>query len=350
MRWPWQSQPLEHRDESGYTDALVANILERANGVTAYPTATAALESCAGVVGRAFMGSEVIGGTASVDALNPYILEMMGRSLIRRGDLVFLIDTTGGRLQLLPAEAWDIEGSALPSTWEYRLTIGGPSRTFSHDNVPASSVVHIRYAANPIHPWMGIGPVQVASLSGMLSAETVKALADESSGPRGAILGIPTGGADETNAGLKADIAGAKGGVVLSETGDWGNTGQAYAALKTQRFGANPEQPLVNLAELATQEIVAACGLSIALWGRGNAAATREAWRLCLFGTVAPLGKLVERELRDKIDPELKLSWQELRASDLSGRARAMQSMVGGGMAVEQAIAISGLMTPEEDD
>ena len=347
MRWPWQSQPLEQRAE-GYTDALVNSILTRAQGGLAFPTATAALESCAGVVGRAFMGSEVIGGTASVDALNPYILEMMGRSLIRRGDICFLIDTTGGRLQLLPAETWSLEGSALPSTWEYRLTVGGPSRTYTHDMVPATSVVHIRYASDPYHPWLGMGPIQVASLSGQLSAETVKALADESSGPRGSILGVPTDGADETNAAFKADIANAKGGVVLSETGDWGNTGQAYAVLKTQRFGASPDQPLVSLAELATQEIVSACGLSIALWGKGNAAATREAWRLALFGVIAPLGKLVERELQDKVDPDVKLSWQELRASDLSGRARAFQSLVGGGMVVEQAVAIAGLMTPED--
>ena len=41
------------------------------------------------------------------------------------------------------------------------------------------------------------------------------------------------------------------------------------------------------------------------------------------------------------------LSWQELRASDLSGRARAFQTMVGGGMAVDQAVSIAGLMVDD---
>ena len=41
------------------------------------------------------------------------------------------------------------------------------------------------------------------------------------------------------------------------------------------------------------------------------------------------------------------LSWQELRASDLSGRARAFQSMVGGGMAIDQAVAVAGLMVDD---
>ena len=70
----------------------------------------------------------------------------------------------------------------------------------------------------------------------------------------------------------------------------------------------------------------------------------REAWRLALFGVLAPLGRLVESELKAKLDDEVSLSWQELRASDLSGRARAFQSMVGGGMDISKAIAGAGLM------
>ena len=39
-----------------------------------------------------------------------------------------------------------------------------------------------------------------------------------------------------------------------------------------------------------------------------------------------------------------------LRASDLSGRARAMQSIVGGGMELAQAVAIAGLMVNDDGD
>ena len=88
-------------------------------------------------------------------------------------------------------------------------------------------------------------------------------------------------------------------------------------------------------------------GLNAALWMGGQAAAVREAWRLCLFSVLAPLGKLVESELQDKLDDEVSLSWQELRASDLSGRARAFQSMVGGGMTVAEAVSVAGLMVED---
>ena len=44
---------------------------------------------------------------------------------------------------------------------------------------------------------------------------------------------------------------------------------------------------------------------------------------------------------------DVTLDWSELRASDLSGRARAFQSMVGGGMPVTNAVAIAGLMVDD---
>ena len=274
---------------------------------------------------------------------------MIGRALIRAGEVVFLIDTEAGRLRLVPAETHDVEGGPFSEEWEYRLTLGGPSRTVTYDFVPAASVLHFRYAVDPARPWRGNGPVQVAALAGRLSAETVRALGDESSGPVGRLLGIPVDGADATVEGLKADIKNASGRVALLETGDWGNAGgDAKVDLKVERFGAEPPASLVDLVDVSSREIYAACGFNAALWGGSQAASVREAWRLALFGVLSPLGRLVEAELQEKLEDTVTLSsWQELRASDLSGRARAFQSMVGGGMAVDQAVAVAGLMVED---
>ena len=103
----------------------------------------------------------------------------------------------------------------------------------------------------------------------------------------------------------------------------------------------------MELLDASTREIYAACGFNAALWGGSQAASVREAWRLALFGVLSPLGRLVEAELQDKLEDSVTLSWQELRASDLSGRARAFQSMVGGGMPVDQAVAVAGLMVED---
>ena len=344
----WQFWKNETRAEVGYTDAFVAALLGRAQGKTlAVPVATGALESCAGTVGRAFMACEVAGRPALVDALTPSVLEIVGRSLIRRGESVWRIDTEGGNLTLLPAETWSIEGNPNPASWEYRLTLGGPSRTLTYDYVPYDSVLHFKYAVDAERPWIGNGPIMVASLAGTLSAETLAALSDESSGPRGSLLGLPVDGADETVTQLKADIAAAKGRMAMVENGDWGNAAQGQVMLKPERFGANPPQGLVNLQSQASAEVMSACGFNPALFQAGDSASLRESWRLALFGVISPLGLMVQRELQDKIDPDVTLAWQELRASDLSGRARAFQSLVTGGMAIPDAIGITGLMVEE---
>ena len=312
------------------------------------PSATAALEACAGTVGRGFAASEVSGPDTLARALTPGVLELVGRSLIRRGELVFLIDTTAGKLRLIPAETHDVTGGPFPDEWEYRLTLGGPSRTATYDVVPAASVLHFRYAVDPSRPWRGNSPLQVAALAGKLSAETVRALADESSGPVGRLLGIPTDGDHATVSALKTDIASARGRTAIVEGGDWGAAGDAKVSLKSERFGGEPPASLVQLVDISSREIYTACGFNAALSGGSSSAGVREAWRLALFGVLAPLGRLVEAELQEKLDTDISLSWRELRASDLSGRARAFQSMVGGGMEVERAAGLAGLMVQED--
>ena len=112
---------------------------------------------------------------------------------------------------------------------------------------------------------------------------------------------------------------------------------------------ASTPDAMVSLAAHASNEVFAACGLSPSLFIEGgDGTAQREGWHRALFGVIAPLGRTVEAELREKLDaPDLVLVWDELRASDLAGRARAFQSMIGGGMDVAKAAALAGLTEPE---
>ena len=347
--WPFGNGKLETRAASSYGDAVIEALVGRAEGRSlAGAGATASLEACSGLVSRAFASCEVAGPASIVQALTPSVMALIGRQLIKVGEAVFLIDTSGTGLKLLPVQSWDVAGDPDPSSWTYRLDLAGPSTTIAYDALPAASCLHFRYAVSPSCPWSANGPIQVAALAGKLSAETSRALAEESSGPVGRLLGLPVDGDDLTVSGLKNDIRDARGRTAIIEAGDWGNAGEAKAALKSERFGADPPAGLVALMSAASQEVYAACGLNAALWGgAGGAGATREAWRLALFSVLAPLGKLVESELRDKLDDEVSLSWQELRASDLSGRARAFQSMVGGGMSVTDAVSVAGLMVED---
>ena len=193
----------------------------------------------------------------------------------------------------------------------------------------------------------------MAQLAGRLSAETVAALADEASGPRGSFLPLPRAdGQDTTVSALKGDIKVAKGALLAVEgTSDqWQtDTSKTNSGWETKRFGANPPVALVQQAQLASNEVFAACGLSGILFGeRGDGAGRREAFRQALHSVIAPLGRIMEAELRYKLaSPGLALNFDALFASDLSGRARAFQSMVGAGMDVAKAAALSGLTMQE---
>ena len=223
-------------------------------------------------------------------------------------------------------------------------------------NYSGAAVIHARYSVDPARPWAGISPLNWATLTSRLYANLEDALADEAGGVRGALLPIPAGpnadgdddGTDDPNARLRADIKAAKGGTLMVETtaGGWGEGASAApsADWRSQRLGANPPMSLATLRTDAAQAVLAACGVSADLFVAGDAAGQRESWRRFLHGSIVPLGDLLADELAVKLDvPGLTISFSRLFASDLSGRARAYQSLVGGGMDAGRAAALAGL-------
>ena len=266
---------LERRADSSYTDALIAAITANAGGQSsAYPTATSALESCAGLVGRAFASAEIKAPDYAIEALGPDTLSMIGRALIRKGEILFDIDVSEGQVQLMPASSYDVDGDPDPRTWRYRLNLGGPDLQITRENLGGDSVVHLQYAKDPETPWRGVGPLQVAQLAGRLSAETSAALADEASGPRGSFLPMPTkDGKDTTTTALKGDIRTAKGSMLTVESmsANW-NAGQdaPKGDWQQMRFGPMPPDALVKLLGAASVEVMSACGLSADLWLPGG--------------------------------------------------------------------------------
>ena len=162
--WPFQWR--ETRADSSYTDALVAAITANAGGKsTAFPTATAALEACAGLIGRAFASASIQGAPDHViEAVSPALLNLAGRALIRRGEILFAIDVWDGELYLRPVSSHDIHGDY--ARWDYRLNLAGPSEQITRDRVPSEGVCHVMYANDPETPWRGVSPLGVAQLAG----------------------------------------------------------------------------------------------------------------------------------------------------------------------------------------
>ena len=358
MQWPWSRR---EKRAGGYTDLLIAGAESWAAGSRTSATTTAAVEAAAGAWSRAFASASVANAPDDVvGALSPLTLAQIGRDLIRRGESALAISLGGnGAVMLTPAATWDVSGStADPSSWVYRVDDTGPTGTRTR-TLPSAAVIHAMYAYNPTRPWQGLGPLDWASLSATLHSRAEHALAEDVAASVGYVMPAPAGGENAADDDTDDDQLGALLGrlkalrgrlmVVDSMSGSWGGDHRdaPQQDWAQRRLGPEPDETLATLHGETARAIVAACGVPQALifGGTGGASALREAWRQFLHGSVAPVARLVEHELRRKLDaPDLSLNFDSLFASDLSGRARAFQSLVGGGMDVAKAAALAGLM------
>ena len=349
--WPFSKR--EQRDSS-YTDAVVALIAERASGATlARPAATGALEASASIVARCFAACDVAAPDAFKAALGPATMSLIGRSLIRNGEVLFAIEVHEGRVELIPAASWDISGDVDPASWLYRLSLSGPSRFTTIEPVPAEAMIHVRYQVDTERPWRGVSPLSSAAITGRLSAETMQALADEVSGLRGMLLPVPFDGADPSVIALKADIRSLKGKLALveSQSAGWAADGtqtRPKADWEVRRLGAAPGAPLIEQADLASREVYAACGIPLSVVTEAEGTGQREGYRRLMHSTIAPLGRIVSEELSAKFETDISLSFESLFSADLAGRARAFQSLVNGGLDPAKAASLAGLMQPED--
>ena len=349
MIWPFRKR-VEKRQAppaggGGYTDLLVNAILQAstAGGSQDSPAVTAALEGVTAVYSRAFAAARVDGAAGLV---GPSMMAAVARDLIRHGNSVWQV-YSGDRLRLLQVSHFDVFGGADPDSWKYEVDVVSPSRGSMTRRIPAGEVLHFRYAVDRTRPWHGVAPLSWASGTGALLAIVEKVLADESRGTRGYVLPIPSGGEDAEVEALKGDLRALSGGTAVVETtaAGWGAGGTAAPAQdwRPQRIGPNYPQAVVELRNDIQRAVAMACGVPLALMAGGVETAMRESWRLFLHGAVAPLGRMVTEELSEKLQRSVTIDWTQLWAADVQGRARAFQSMTGGGMEAGAAARLAGL-------
>ena len=350
VRWPWSKR--ERRDSGGdFSDTVVRLIEAQAAGTAADASSTAAVEAASGALSRAFASAEVVGEPWVAEAVTPGVLAQVGRDLIRSGDSMHVVRVGGdGVVRLIPCSSWHWDGNHDPASWTVRATAYGPS-TSTTWNLPAAGVVFVRWGSNPGQPYIGTGPTSWAHTTARLGSEVERSIADEAAGPLAQLLAVPQdGGADGDDdplAGLKADIRTARGKALLVETTNagWGE-GKAAAPQqdwRQQRLGPHPPEVLAQLRRDAFEHVLAACGTPPSLFLDADGTAQREAVRRWHLGTVLPLARLVEHELSAKFETDVRLKFDNYPL-DLAGRAQAFQKLVAGGVAVNDALATSGLL------
>lgn len=358
MRWPWSRE--KRSAGGGYSDQVVAAIEAQAAAKVADASSTAAVEAVAGMLSRALADAEVVGPDWVQEAVSPFWLMQVGRSLIRPGASLSVVDMDGsGRLELTPAAFWNFEtntspGSPREDAWQARVTTYGPSS--SHTRLLGRDrLIFVRWGTSPGTRYRGQGPTSWAHLTARLSGEAERSLADEAAGPLAHILPVPADGGDgdedtDPLAPLKSDITAARGKAVLTETtaAGWGD-GTAAAPLsdwKAHRLGPQPPEAFVTVARDAFSRMVAACGANVSLFTDADGTAQREAWRRWHLGTVQPLAKLLSHELTLRLETPVRLKLDKY-PTDLAGRASAFKALVTGGMDLTEAAAVSGLLADD---
>ena len=336
--------------QADYSDQVAALLEATSEGLRGNADWIAAREIALGLWGRAFASAQVTPTDGYVEAaLTPSVLEMIGREVIAKGEVLFLIEVENGQLRLSPASDWTVAGGPDPASWTYALTRAGPSRSYTRKSVPASSVVHIRYGVESREPWHGVGPLEHASTTATLAANVEARLAEELGQSAGSLLPVPDG---KKKADLQSDLRNIKGRLALvdSTASGWGEGSQGAPKrdLMQMRIGANPPEVLSILRSEAALSVLASCGVPISVLSKADGTALRESWRQFLHASVIPVSLNVASELTAKLDTNVSLSFDRMFASDLSGRARAFQSMVGGGMDVTKAAALAGLMEADQ--
>ena len=338
MRFPWfrekrQVSPADTTSSTAYTDARIAAILAAAGGdAAADVNAIAAAEIASGLWGRAMASASVSPDTAATRALNPRVLELIGRELVRKGEALFLLQVVRGEAMLMPVSWWDTYGSYRPESWEYQITLAGPDQT-STMRVTADRCVHCRICTTPTEPWRGVSPLAHSRATSDLAAMLEVRLSQEVVSAVGTIIPIPANAGDTTE--IQQQLAGLRGKLALVPTtaAGWDTDGRGGAPRsdwRVERIGANPPSVLDMLRSSSARHVLAACGVPIELVEPAEGSGSREAFRRFLHATISPAAALVRDELQAKLDtPDLTLSFDGLFAADVQGRARAWRSLAG---------------------
>ena len=351
--WPWKKRE-QRSTAQGYTASLTAAFQAGAEGGSdVAPLATAALEAAAGFYSRCMSAAMVEGADDVAAALTPGVLALIARNLIRRGEDHHRIYVRGGRLVLEPVGFAYAHGGPDPMGWTYSITSYGPTDS-RHEWVPASAVLHTRYSVDSSRPWLGVPPWSWAATTSQAIAALDKMVAREAAAPHGSLLGVPeTPQVDEDGDirpldAFRSDLAQARGRtLVVERAGDWGEqTPQGNPArLEHLRYGL--ERAAIDPLRTATgRDVLGACGVPPTLFvANSDGTAQREAFRRFLHGSLRPLARIMEAELRIKLDaPELVLDLSELHAADVAGRARAFKAFVSSGVSADDAARNAGIV------
>ena len=356
MRWPWSRTPEKRQSGGGYTYAIVAAIEAQASSTVADVSSTAVIEAATGALSRALMSCEVVGPSWVQDAVTPDWLAWCGRAVVRQGGALSTIDSRGDRTVLTPIAFYNFESQTQlddvdEETWLCRATAYGPSSSVTR-LLPRNRLVFVRWGVGAGTRYRPRGPTSWAHLTARLQGEVERSLADESGGPLAQLLTTPEGtdtdSDDDTDpwVAVRASLKGARGGLALLETvatgGGDGSSARPARDWDPRRLGPNMPESMVKAADMAFQRMLAACGCPPSMFVSDDGTAQREALRRWHLNVVQPITKLLEHELRLRLEVDVRLR-HDTYALDMVSRAQVGDKLVRAGVPIATAMAAVGL-------
>ena len=334
-RWPW-SKP-EARSVN-YSDAVVDHILAQARGGYVAASSGSGARLAAGWIGRSLAGVRLEPvGTAA--AFAPTDLLPLARDLILQGQSLWLLRE--GRWVQAHPQAEIMVAPGRPESWLYRLQIGDKTTL-----APGSRVIHVRLAEHPAQPGQGLSPID--NDFGRFAAALESSLMGEAQTSTGYLLGLPQSQTEDFNA-MVQKIKGLAGGLFAYERMDKTQPEMREKPIgqDVARLGFDPPTSLESLWAAATGMVMESCGVPAKLiLGALEGTAAREALRRCRVTVLEPILQFVARELAKCGQPhQFKFSGEW--SNDLGIRARSFAALVKGGMAIEKAAAISGVLNED---
>ena len=319
----------------------------------------AAAECAAGLLDRAISCAEIrAGGFTPMLRECPDLLGAISRGMLFNGAQAVLVEVVGGMPRLrLAARYTYLETSGEWPLVELYFHQAGSDQAPVRAPLPAVAVP--KWATDPACPEYGLSPL--ANSVSQLGGAVVGVLAREAKSPHGYFMsGVQGQGGSDAGAEEMKDAMEAKFGTANPEP--WAPSPDEFGGLflasfsgddyigksdrkrgEVARFGFEPPAEVVGLVRDAYLQTLSACGIPPALWSE-TLTPTRDAIRTFRVMTAQPIADKIAAELARVLEVPVALDLSPTRTSDeITGRARAVNSLVSAGVDVERALAMAGL-------
>ena len=339
--WPWKRPPETF---ASYTDAFVGALLDAAGGQVVDASTTAAAEFASGLWQRTMSAAEV--QPAHLGSLiTPDVLGSIARGLVLRGQVVGVIEDGG----MVLASDVEVTGGPQASTWRFRVTLDGPTRSQTW-TMGWDDVLLFKWSADPRREWAGIGPLSRASVSAALLARLEGRMSEEASAVSGHLLSVPDT-SEESVSQLQQDLRALKGRTAfVRQTREWKEVeGKMQSGVPGEyiqrRIGAMVPESNIKLRADAGMDLVAACGIPGALYrSDADGTASRAATSRFRDFSVQPVADAMAAELSMKLGVPVALGFEHLRRADtILTMARAAATLAKAGVSVGDALDAVGL-------